>query len=193
MNLQFETAWRLHQFLSERGIPYVIIGGFAVQRWGQPRFTRDVDLTILLTAGQEELVLREILGWFPGRVDDALQFALIHRVLPVRVPGGSEADITLGLPGYEEGVIARAVEYDLADGRAVRLCSAEDLIIHKAVAARPQDLMDIEGIVARQRDRLDLAYLRRWLGECSGLLNDPEIAQRFERVWEDYLKRVKFP
>ncbi len=193
MNLQFETAWRLHQFLTERGIPYVIIGGIAVQRWGQPRLTRDVDLTILLPAGQEEPVLREILRAFPGRVEDALQFALVHRVLPVRVPGGSEADITLGLPGYEEGVVARAVDYDLGDGRVVRLCSAEDLIIHKAVAGRPQDLMDIEGIVARQRDRLDLTYLRRWLGEFSALLEDPEIAQRFERAWEEHLKRSKLP
>ncbi len=58
MNLQFETAWRLHQFLTERGIPYVIIGGIAVQRWGQPRLTRDVDLTILLPAGQEEHLKR---------------------------------------------------------------------------------------------------------------------------------------
>lgn len=191
MNLQFETAWRLHQFLSEREILYVIIGGIAVQRWGQPRLTRDVDLTVLLQAGREEPVLREMLRAFPGRVDGALRFALVHRVLPVQVPGGSEADITLGLPGYEEGVIARAVDYDLGDGRVVRLCSAEDLIIHKAVAGRPQDVMDIEGIVARQRDRLDLAHLRRWLGEFSALLDDPAVAQRFERAWDEYLKRGK--
>lgn len=193
MNLQFETAWRLHQFLTDRKIPYVIIGGIAVQRWGQPRLTRDVDLTIVVPAGREELVLGDILNAFPGRVEDALQFALVHRVLPVGLPGGSEADITLGLPGYEEGVMARAVDYDLGDGRAVRLCSAEDLIIHKAVAGRPQDLVDIEGIVARQRDRLDLAYLRRWLGEFSALVDDQEIAQRFERAWEEYLKRGRSP
>lgn len=193
MNLQFETAWHLHQFLTARRIPYVIIGGIAVQRWGQPRLTRDVDVTILLPAGKEEPVLREILRSFPGRVEDALQFALVNRVLPVSIPGGSEADITLGLLGYEEDVVARAVDYDLGDGRVVRLCSAEDLIIHKAVAGRPQDLMDIEGIVARQRDRLDLAYLRRRLSEFSALLDDPEIAQRFERAWEEYLKRSKAP
>lgn len=190
MNRQFETAWQLHRFLIEREIPYAIIGGIAVQRWGQPRLTRDVDLTIQLPAGREEPILREILRAFPGRMDDALQFALVHRVLPVRLPGGSEADITLGLPGYEEHVIARAVDYDLGGERTVKLCSAEDLIIHKAVAGRPQDLMDIEGIVARQRDRLDLAYLRRWLGELSTLLDDPEVAQRFERAWAEYLKRI---
>ena len=59
MNLQFETAWQLHIFLTSRRIPYAIIGGIAVQRWGQPRLTRDVDLTILLPRGAEEATLRE--------------------------------------------------------------------------------------------------------------------------------------
>jgi len=184
VNLQFETAWRLHQFLTDRKIPYIIIGGIAVQRWGQPRLTRDVDLTILVPAGREEAVLGEILKSFPGRVEDALQFALVHRVLPVGLPGGSEADITLGLPGYEEGVMARAVDYDLGDGRAVRLCSAEDLIIHKALAGRPQDVLDIEGIVARQGAALDAAYVRRWLDELARLSDDPEVTARFERIWD---------
>ena len=108
MNLQFETAWRLHTFLSAGRIPYAIIGGIAVQRWGQPRLTRDVDLTVLLPRGSEEATLREIVAAFPARIEDAVSFALEHRVLPVNVPGGSEADISLGLPGYEEHVTLRA-------------------------------------------------------------------------------------
>lgn len=183
MNGQFETAWQLHRFLSARGIPYAIIGGIAVQRWGQPRLTRDVDLTILLRPGSEEATLREIVAVFPARIENAVAFALEHRVLPVEVPGGSEADISLGLPGYEEHVIARAVAYDLGDGRDVRLCSAEDLIVHKALAGRPQDVLDIEGIVARQGPALDIAHVRRWLEGLARLADDPEVTARFERAW----------
>lgn len=186
MNRQFETAWRLHTFLSTRGIPYVIIGGIAVQRWGQPRLTRDVDITVLLPPGREEATLREILATFPPRLEDAVTFALQHRVLPVEVPGGSEADLSLGLPGYEEEVIARGIPYDLGDGREVRLCSAEDLIIHKALAGRPQDVLDIEGIVARQEKALDIAYVRQWLEELARVADDPEVAARFERIWVQY-------
>jgi hypothetical protein len=184
VNRQFETAWQLHLFFSARGVPYVIIGGLAVQRWGQPRLTRDVDLTLLLPPGREEAVLREIVATFPARIDDAVAFALEHRVLPVEVPGGSEADLSLGLPGYEEHAIARAVPYDLGDGREARLCSAEDLIIHKAVAGRPHDVLDIEGIVARQGAALDAAYVRRWLDELARLSDDPEVTARFERIWD---------
>ena len=136
MNQQFETAWRLDRFFTSRAIPYAIIGGFAVQRWGQPRFTRDVDVTILLPPGSETATLREIVAAFPARVEDPVAFALEHRVLPLTVPGGSEADVSLGLPGYEEEVIARSVAYDLGGARTVRVCSAEDLVIHKALAGR---------------------------------------------------------
>src|SRR5581483_7625738 len=74
VNRQFATAWRLHRFLSERRIPYAIIGGLAVQRWGQPRFTRDVDVTILLPTGGEEPVLRELAAAFPPRVEEPVAF-----------------------------------------------------------------------------------------------------------------------
>jgi hypothetical protein len=183
VNLQFETAWRLHAFFTARRIPYLIIGGIAVQRWGQPRLTRDVDVTVLLPPGQEEGVLRDIAAAFPPRLEDAVTFAVEHRVLPVSVPGGSEADVSLGLPGYEEQAVARAVPYDLGGGRTVRLCSAEDLIVHKALAGRPQDLLDIEGIVARQGKALDVEHIRRWLRELARAANDPDVATRFERAW----------
>lgn len=186
MNRQFETAWQLHTFFTARGILYAIIGGLAVQRWGQPRLTRDVYFTVLLPPGGEEPALREIVAAFPPRIDEAVRFALEHRVLPVEGPGGSEADISLGLPGYEEEALARAVPYDLGGGRAVRMCSAEDLLIHKALAGRPQDVLDIEGIVARQGKALDVAYVRRWLGELAGISSDAEVVARFERAWAEH-------
>lgn len=65
----------------------------------------------------------------------------------------------------------------------MRICSAEDLIIHKAIAGRPQDVRDIEGIVYRQRDGLDVTIIRRWLQAFAGLLDDSEIVKRFERPW----------
>ncbi len=164
----------------------MVIGGLAVQRWGQPRLTRDVDLTVLLPPGREEMMLQEVIEAFPPRVPDAVRFAVVHRVLPVEVPGGSEADISLGLPGYEEEAIARSVQYELSEGRAVRLCSPEDLIIHKSVAGRPQDVLDIEGIVARQGKKLDPGYIRRWLGDLAQASSDSEVVARFERAWSEF-------
>ena len=52
MSLQLKAAWEAHEFFIKEGIPYAIIGGIAVQHWGEPRFTRDVDFTILATPGK---------------------------------------------------------------------------------------------------------------------------------------------
>jgi len=76
-----------------------------------------------------------------------VNFARRHRVLLVRASNGVPLDISLGLPGYEEEVMTRAVNWELEPAKVVRLCSAEDLIIHKAVAGRPQDVRDVEGVV----------------------------------------------
>jgi hypothetical protein len=53
----YEAAWEMHIYLSRRKIPYVLIGGLAVQKWGQPRLTKDVDLTISVPVENEALRL----------------------------------------------------------------------------------------------------------------------------------------
>jgi hypothetical protein len=46
----FEAAKQLQDFSDCQGWRSCFIGGVAVQRWGEPRVTRDVDLVLL--AGQ---------------------------------------------------------------------------------------------------------------------------------------------
>jgi predicted nucleotidyltransferase len=183
MNSRETAVWEIHQFLNQINIPYAIIGGMAVQHWGEPRFTQDVDLTVSAPINEPEIFLKQLLEQFPPRLDEALAFALRNRVLLVQASNGCPIDISLALPGYEDEVMERAVAYEIAPGKIVRLCSAEDLIIHKAVAGRPQDSRDIEGIVYRQRRKLDAAHIRRWLQSFADLLDKPEVLQVFETPW----------
>ncbi len=104
MNLQLEAAWQIHEFCMAHRVPYAIIGGLAVQYWGEPRFTRDVDVTILVPVGSEEKVLSKLLETFTARIADPLTFALENRVLLVRTEAGCDVDISLGIAGYEEEV-----------------------------------------------------------------------------------------
>ncbi len=188
MNLQFKTVWELHQFLTQDKIPYAVIGGMALQYWGEPRFTRDVDVTIMATLGEEEAVLQKIFAAFPPRIPDALNFAIKHRVCLVKSREGGEIDISLGIPGYEEQVIERAVKCNLYNKYTVNICSAEDLIIHKAIAGRPQDLVDIEGIILRQGNKLDVGYIQDWLKNFSDLLETEDIIERFRNPWKRLIK-----
>jgi hypothetical protein len=181
MNQREQAAWELHMVLQEFGVAYSVIGGMAVQYWGEPRFTQDIDVTVAAPLDEPGAFLERMVERFQPRMADAVSFARKHRVLLVRASNGCPVDISLGLPGYEDEVMRRAVAFELAPGKHVRICSAEDLIIHKAIAGRPQDVRDIEGIVYRQHQALDVGYIRRWLREFAEILENPEIEERFEK------------
>jgi hypothetical protein len=53
----FQAARELQVFCDERGWRSCFIGGIAVQRWGQPRVTRDVAISLLTGFGQERAEL----------------------------------------------------------------------------------------------------------------------------------------
>lgn len=181
MNTREHAVWEVHEFLSKNNVPYAVIGGMAVQHWGEPRFTQDVDLTVVAPLDDPDSFIRSIVTQFPSRVEDPVGFARRNRVVLVRASNNCNVDISLSLPGYEDEVMRRAVAYELEPGKVIRLCSAEDLIIHKAVAGRPQDVRDIEGVVYRQRDALDITYIRFWLRSFGELLARPDILDSFER------------
>ncbi len=156
-----DAAAEVGAFLDGLGIPYVVIGGLAVQYWGEPRATHDVDVTVLVPAGGEQEFIRRCVERFAPRISDALDFALQHRVLLVYASNGCPVDLALGLSGYETELMRRACVVTLA-GYPVRLVGAEDLVIHKCVAGRPRDLEDVRSILVRQPG-LDMRYIRRWL------------------------------
>jgi hypothetical protein len=181
-----DAALEVHQVLSELQIPYAIIGGMAVQYWGEARFTQDLDLTVVIPIEEQEDTLRVLSNRLPPRRPDAIEFAVKRRVFLVQTSVGFPVDIALGLPGYEDELISRAINYVVEPGKTIRLCSAEDLILQKVVANRPQDIRDIEGVVIRQGTNLDLAYIRHWLKIFAEWLETDDIIDRFEMPWQKF-------
>ena len=90
----------------------------------------------------------------------------------------------LGLPGYAHEVVRRAVRYELEPGKAVRVASAEDTVIYSALAGGRRELRDLERVVYRQRDTLDVTYIRRWLRDSAVALDAPDMMDRFEQPWK---------
>ena len=123
-------------------------------RWGEPRLTRDVDLTIVTAYGAEAPVVDGLLGRFTPRIDDARAFALQNRVLLLAAGNDVPLDVALGALDFESRAVRRASPWSVGEV-ALRTCSAEDLIVHKAFAGRDRDWLDIEGIIVRQGETLD--------------------------------------
>ncbi len=90
-------------------------------------------------------------------------------------------DFLLAVPGYEEGIITRAIRRDI-NGLRVWICSAEYLLIQKAVANRARDWDDIEGILIEQHGRLDYPYIDHWLKQFAEALERPEMMRQYQRA-----------
>lgn len=167
MNGLFRAAEEVQTFCRARSWRFCFIGGLAVQRWGEPRQTRDVDLTVLTGFGAEEAYVDTLLDAFEARVDEPKAFALTNRVLLLRTPAGVGLDLALGALPFEARAVERASDWPVGPALSLHTCGAEDLVVFKAFAARPHDWSDIEMIAARQGARLDIGLI---LAEAEPLL-----------------------
>lgn len=182
MNAIFEAALEVETVCRTAGFKFCFIGGLAVQRWGQPRMTADVDLTVITGFGREEPYVDALLAKLHARIPDARDFALQHRTLLLRATNGVHADIALGAMPFEERTVERASPFSLDRGASVTTCSAEDLVVHKSFAARDKDWLDIAGIVARQGSTLDRELIWSEVEPLLELRDDPNIVVRLRTL-----------
>ncbi|MFO0941627.1 MAG: DUF6036 family nucleotidyltransferase [Pirellulales bacterium] len=163
------AAVRLQDSWLAAGFEFCFIGGLAVQHWGEPRQTGDVDATLWTDFGRERPVIDRLLLDLSPRIADAAQFAMLNRVLLVQEPGGVDTDISLAAFPFERDVIDRA-ELVIVHCQNLHLfVRASDLVVVlKAFANRPRDWQDIRGVIVRSGVKLDWPRLMPSL-RCSAI------------------------
>ena len=181
MNALFAAAAEIQNYLRSAGEQFCFIGGVALQRWGEPRFTRDVDLTLLCPYGEESPAVERLLAIFSPRIPDAREFALQHRVLLLRGTSGIPIDIAFGGIPFEDRAVARASEFDFGEIRLLT-CSAEDLVVFKAFAGRERDWADIESIAIRQSRCMDWTLIYQELAPLAELRDSADTMKRLQRL-----------
>ena len=179
-------ARRFQLFCRQMDWRFCFIGGLPVQHWGEPRLTRDVDVTVLAGFGGEQDFISSILDLYEPRRPDAEEFALRNRVLLVRSGSGVSLDISLGALPFEEEMICRASNVEFLPGIELCICSPEDLIVMKCFAGRPQDWQDVASVIVRQgAENLDWKYISSNIGPLAAVKEEPEIIERLERLRRD--------
>lgn len=156
-----------------------------MQRWGENRLTRDIDLTILTGFGGEAAYIDKILAKFLPRREDAREFALQYRVLLAKSSSGIGIDIALGALPFEAQIMERATDFEFLPDCSIRTCSAEDLVVLKAFANRPQDWVDVRGILVRQKNSLNREMIVEDLSPLVALKEEPEILEQLQRLYEN--------
>lgn len=176
------TLGALIAWLQSENVSGLIISGVAASLLGRPRFTRDVDVLILLDDDRWEKFLEagDRFGFVP-RIDNAVAFARRSRVFLVHhKESGIDVDIALaGLPFEAESI--EQAKWRKVGNLTLPLPTPENLIIMKAIAHRPQDMADIKSLVDAN-PKLDLRRVRRWVKEFSTALDMPDILFDLEKL-----------
>jgi hypothetical protein len=173
-----EAMQRLMARFNDQGL---IIGGVAASLLGRPRLTADVDAVLLVSTDDlPHLIQAAAQEGLSPRIADAEAFARRNRILLLRhEESGIDVDISLGILPFEVEAVERGIVHLLSQV-SLRLPTPEDLIIFKAVAHRPQDLLDIQSIIASHPD-LDRARVEYWMRQFAQALDMPEL-------WDDIAK-----
>ena len=144
MSPDFKDLLRL---CDDHEVEYLIVGGYAVIRYTQPRYTKDIDL------------------WIRPSAENAGKVAAAFRDFGIPLIEVTEADLATEGLQYVVGISPNAIDFlttvkgldfdkawanrqtfETASGRLFYL-SPSDLIASKKAIARHQDLADIEEIL----------------------------------------------
>lgn len=154
---------KISRGLNSLKISYMVIGGQAVLVYGEPRLTKDIDITLGVGVDHLDNILNLVkrLG-FDILVDDVQGFVKKTMTLPVvDKESGIRLDLIFSFSDYERQAIANAKKIKIG-GAAVSFASLEDVVIHKIIAGRPRDLEDVKSVLLKSRN-YDSKYILRWL------------------------------
>ena len=168
------------------GVEWYVFGAQAVVYWGRPRFTEDIDVTVMARDVEiSKLVATLQAAGFAVRPEGTADFIARTRVVPLlHTDTDWPLDLVIGGPGLEEDFLRRSVPVEIGHGTTVRMIAAEDLIATKILAGRPKDLEDVRGILAAQGATLRAEAVKHTLAMLEDALGVSDLIPTFERFFD---------
>src|SRR5688500_5412539 len=99
--------------LERAGINYMVLGGVAVQVWGQPRFTNDIDLAVAVDPRDPSRLVEALKPMIGKMAPHAPEYVRDTGILPFTHVSGMDVDLGVSENPYLLNAIARAVEVDV--------------------------------------------------------------------------------
>jgi hypothetical protein len=137
--------------LNERGVRYVVIGGFAIRAAGYIRRTMDVDLMVADDAENEARVF-DALATLPDQASRELRPGELRQYNVIRVADEILVDLLRSAGGIEYAEASKDVVVHDVDGVPIPFAS-------------PRLLWRMKIVTNREKDAGDLVFLRYWFSE----------------------------
>jgi len=130
------------RILNAAHTPYALIGGHAVNLVLEPRFTADIDITIAADPAGLARVRAALLGaGFHTEREHGTKQVSGPDFVRFDDDDGTIVELQTAKTAFQRSAIARA-----NDHAGIRVATAEDLIVFKAIANRPKDQIDLLGL-----------------------------------------------
>jgi len=137
--------------LNRRGGKYLVVGGFAIIAAGFPRLTTGLDLMVAADAENEAKVFAA-LATLPDNAARELQPGELQLYSVIRVADEILVDLMRSAGGIEYAEAAQDVVIREVDGVPIPFAS-------------PRLLWRMKATTHREKDALDLLFLRQWFAE----------------------------
>jgi hypothetical protein len=148
VNSDFSDLLRL---FNDNSVKYLVIGGYALIQYAEPRYTKDLDLWISTDTENASTVFQSLKNFgapLEGLTkSDFSEDGFFYQMglPPVRI------DILMGIPGLKFQEAWKRRETVWFDDLPVLFISRQDLIVAKRASGRPQDVIDAE-LLSRSSD-----------------------------------------
>ena len=162
----------------------MVIGGQAVLIYGEPRLTRDIDITLGIGVDELEKILKTATRLKLRVLKDGIEdFVRKTMVLPTMdQKSGIRVDFIFSFSPYEMQAIKKANTVMIGK-TPVKFASLEDVVIHKIIAGRARDIEDVKSILIKNPD-YNADYITQWLREFDESLGE-NYCETFRKVVED--------
>ncbi len=167
--------------LNKNQIPYMVIGGQAVLLYGEPRLTKDIDITLGIgTEGLEKIkkiVSKLNLKILINNVEEFVKKTMVFPVFEEKT--GIRVDFIFSFSLYERQAIERANSINFGK-TIVKFATLEDTVIHKIISGRPRDIEDIKSILLKN-PTYNSDYIVKWLKEFDKSMNE-NFCDSFQKI-----------
>lgn len=134
------------QSLSDNGVRYLVVGGYAVAVHGHPRYTRDLDVWIDMSPDNAARIVAALNQFgFASLQLQTSDFLVPDQTIQLGHPP-NRIDLMTTLPGVEFPTCYAARLMIDVDGLAVNFIDIESLRKNKRASGRHQDLADLENL-----------------------------------------------
>ncbi|MCZ4243665.1 hypothetical protein [Pedobacter punctiformis] len=127
-------------------VHYLIVGGFAVNRYGYNRTTGDLDIYLKDTKENRQNLINAIDKMGYGRYDMLLDVPIIAGYCEVLMDDGMYADLMTDIPGLKKekfNEYFKMATVDEINGIKVRFLHYNHLLENKKATNRPKDQLDV--------------------------------------------------